>query len=54
VIILTEHHLSGTFRPKEKIDSGWNILAAAGVPKRRGKQHQHGVAWQFCIEMRPT
>jgi len=46
VIILTEHHLSGTFRPKEVIDSGWNIRAVAGVPKRRGKQHQHrgGVA----------
>jgi len=46
VIILTEQHLSGTFRPKEVIDSGWNIRAVAGVPKRRGKQHQHrgGVA----------
>ena len=46
VIILTEHHLSGTFRPKKVIDSGWNIRAVAGVPKRRGKQHQHrgGVA----------
>jgi len=46
VIILTEHHLSGTFRPKEVIDRGWNIRAVAGVPKRRGKQHQHrgGVA----------
>ena len=29
VIILTEHHLSGTFRPKELIDSGWNIRAVA-------------------------
>jgi len=46
VIILREHHLSGTFRPKEVIDSGWNIRAVAGVPKRRGSQHQHrgGVA----------
>jgi hypothetical protein len=46
VIILTEHHLSGTFRPKEVIDIGWNIWAVAGVPKRRGKQYQHrgGVA----------
>jgi len=46
VIILTEHHLSGTFRPKEVIDSGWNIRAVVGVPKRRGTQHQHrgGVA----------
>jgi len=46
VIILTEHHLSGTFRPKEVIDSGCNIWAVAGVPKRRGNQHQHrgGVA----------
>ena len=46
VIILTEHHLSGTFRPKEVIDSGWNIWAVARVPKRRGIQHQHrgGVA----------
>jgi len=35
VIILTEHHLSATFRQKELIDSGWNIRAAAGVPKRR-------------------
>jgi len=43
---LTEHHLSATFRPKELIDSGWNIRAVAGVPKRRSKQHQHrgGVA----------
>ena len=41
VIILTEHHLSATFRPKELIDSGWNIRAVAGVPKRRSKQHQH-------------
>jgi len=46
VIILTEHHLSGTFCPKEVIDSEWNIREVAGVPKRRGKQHQHrsGVA----------
>jgi len=46
VIILTEHHLSATFRPKEVIDSGWNIRAVAGVPKRRSKQHHHrgGVA----------
>jgi len=46
VIILTEHHLSATFRPKELIDSGWNIRAVAGIPKRRSKQHQHrgGVA----------
>jgi len=46
VIILTEHHLSGTFRPKEVINSGWNIRAVVGVPKRRGKQNQHmgGVA----------
>jgi len=27
VIILTEHHLSAVFRPKEVIDSGWNIWA---------------------------
>ena len=39
VIILTEHHLSATFRPEELIDSGWNIRAVAGVPKRRSKQH---------------
>jgi len=46
VIILTEHHLSATFRPKEAIDSGRNIRAVAGVQKRRSKQHQHrgGVA----------
>jgi len=46
VIILTEHHLSATFRPKEVIDSGWIIRAVAGVPKRRSKQPQHrgGVA----------
>ena len=46
VIIVTEHHLPGTFRPKEVMDSGWNIRAVAGVTKRRGKQHQHrgGVA----------
>ena len=46
VIILTEHHLSATFHPKEVIDSGWNIRAVAGVPKRKSKQHQHrgGVA----------
>jgi len=45
VIILTEHSLSGTFRPKEVKDSGWNIRAVA-VPKRRGKQNQNrgGVA----------
>jgi len=44
VIILTKHHLSGTFRPQEVIDSGWNIRAV--VPKQRRKQHQHrgGVA----------
>ena len=43
---MTEHHLSATFRPKELIDSAWNIRAVAGVPKRRSKQHQHrgGVA----------
>jgi len=46
VIILTEHHLSATFRPKELIDSEWNIRSVAGVLKRRSKQHQHrgGVA----------
>jgi len=46
VIILTEHHLSATFRAKEVIDSGWNIRVVTGVPKRRSKQHQHrgGVA----------
>ena len=46
VIILAAHHLSGTFRPKEVIDCGWSIWAVAGVPKPRGKQHQHraGVA----------
>jgi len=38
VIILTEHHLPSTFRPKKLIDSGWNIRAVAGVPKRRSKQ----------------
>jgi len=45
VIILREHHLSGTFRSKEVTDSGWIIRAVAGavagVPKRRGKKHQH-------------
>jgi len=41
VIILTAHHLSAYFRPKELIDSGWNIRAVAGVQKRRSKQHQH-------------
>jgi len=46
VIILTEHHLLGTFRPKEVIDSGRIIRTLVGVPKRRGKQHQNrgGVA----------
>jgi len=46
VIILTEHHLSATFRPKEVIDSGWNMRAVAGVPEQKSKQHQHrgGVA----------
>jgi len=45
-IVLTEHHLSATFRPKEVIESGWNIRAVAGVLKRTSKQHQHrgGVA----------
>jgi len=35
-------HFGGVFL----IDSGWNIRAVAGVPKRRSKQHQHrgGVA----------
>jgi len=34
------------FHPKEVRVFGWNIRAVAGVPKRRGKQHQHrgGVA----------
>jgi len=41
VIILTEPHLSATFRPKEVIESGWNLRAVEGVPKRRSKQHQH-------------
>jgi len=51
VIILTEHPLSATFRPKELIDSGWNIRAVVGVPKRRSKQHQHrgGVAILYRI-----
>jgi len=46
VIILTEPHLSSTFRPKEVFVISWHIRAVAGVPKRRGKQHQHrgGVA----------
>ena len=46
MIILTEHHLSATFRPKELIDSERNIRSVAGVLKRRSKQHQHrgGVA----------
>jgi len=46
VIILTEHHLSGTFRPKEVIDIRWKIWEVAGVPRQRRKKNQHsgGVA----------
>jgi len=53
VIILTEHHLSATFRPKEAIDSGWNIRAVAGVPKRRTTPTQGwgGNSVQKCCKL---
>ena len=37
IIIITEHHLSATFQPKEVVDSGWNVHAVAGIPKEEVK-----------------
>jgi len=44
--IMTEHHLSSTFRPVEIVESGWSIQQVGGVYKRRSRQHEYrgGVA----------
>ena len=49
VIILTEHHLSATYLPKEVVDSGCNTRPVAGVLKLIKKIHQHmgGIAILF-------
>jgi len=46
IIIMTEHHLSSTFRPVEIVESGWSIQQVAGVQKRWSRQHEYrgGVA----------
>ena len=46
IIIMTEHHLSSTFRPVEIVESGWSIQQVAGVQKRQSRQHEYrgGVA----------
>jgi hypothetical protein len=46
IIIMTEHHLSSTFRPVVIVESGWSIQHVAGVQKRRSRQHAYrgGVA----------
>ena len=49
VIILTEHHVSGTFRPKKMIDSKLNIRAVAGVPKRTSKRKASSKATRLFL-----
>ena len=46
IIIMTEHHLSSTFRPIEIVESGWSIYQVASVQKRQSRQQEYrgGVA----------
>jgi hypothetical protein len=39
IIILTEHHLSATFRPAYIVESGWDILMVEGPPKQGHLSH---------------